>query len=275
MTGLRGSWAVVTGASSGLGADFTRQLAGRGVNVVAAARRMERLSALRREVEEDHGTIVMPVQVDLSTEAGCEMLYESVRDAGIEPLMLVNNAGFGVHGAFLSVPWERERAMLSLDILALVYLTRRFVADMIERGRGYVLQVGSIGGYQSAPTYASYAAAKAYVLHHGEALHHELRGTGVSVTVLSPGVTATEFLDVAGQRPTLYQRLAMMESPRVVRVGLRALFRRRLSVVPGVFNKVSVWLNRVLPRALVVRIAAATMRPPRSGRSTRVSPTAS
>lgn len=257
---IRDSWAVVTGASSGLGSDFTRQLAALGMNVVAAARRADRLEALKHEVEAAHGVTVMPVEVDLGDEAGAERLYRVVADSGIEPLVLVNNAGFGVHGDFLGIPWERERAMLSLDILSLVYLTRRFSADMIERGRGYILQVSSIGGYQSAPTYASYAAAKAYVLHHGEALHHELRDTGVSVTVLSPGVTATEFLDVAGQKPTLYQRVAMMGSERVVRVGIRALFRRRLSVIPGVFNKVTIWLNRLLPRALIVRIAAASMK---------------
>ncbi|MFW5683866.1 MAG: SDR family NAD(P)-dependent oxidoreductase [Spirochaetota bacterium] len=257
---LKGAWAVVTGASSGLGRDFALQLAELGLNVVVAARREERLRELASEIETTYGREVKTVAVDLAGEDGAEELYRAVADAGIEPAVLVNNAGFGAHGYFLDIPWEKERAMLNLDILTLVYLTRRFAADMVARGYGRILQVSSIGAYQSAPSYASYAAAKAYVLHHGEALRHELRGTGVVVTVLSPGVTATEFLDVAGQKPTLYQRLAMMDSPRVARVGIRAMLRGRLSVVPGLFNKVSVSLNRLLPRALVVKIAAATMR---------------
>ena len=257
---LTGAWAIVTGASSGLGRDFALHLAARGANIVAAARRADRLAELEREIAERHGREVLSVTVDLSSEAGVDALHRAVADAGIEPLVLVNNAGFGQWGYFLDIPWEKERAMLNLDIVSLVYATRTFAADMIARGRGYILQIASIGAYQSAPTYASYAAAKSFVLHHGEALRHELRDTGVSVTVLSPGVTATEFLDVAGQKPTLYQRMAMMESERVVEVGIRAMMRRRLSVVPGLFNKVSVQLNRLLPRALVVKAAAATMK---------------
>lgn len=276
---LKGEWAVVTGASSGLGRDFALQLAELGMHVVVAARRVDRLEDLKSEIEGRFGTRVVAVQVDLAGEDGAERLYRSVAEEEIEPLVLVNNAGFGAWGAFLEIPWEKERAMLELDVVSLVYLTRRFAADMVTRGRGLVLQVSSIGAYQSAPTYASYAAAKSFVLHHGEAIGYELRGTGVSVTVLSPGVTATEFLSVAGQKPTAYQRLSMMESDRVVRVGIRAMLRGRMSVVPGFFNAFTVWLNRLLPRRLVVRIAEASMRQPGSGRAaanraTEGSPTA-
>lgn len=264
---LRDHWAVVTGASSGLGRDFAVHLAALGMHVVAAARRADRLDELKRDIEGRFGTRVVPLRIDLAGEEGAERLYHTVAGEGIEPLVLVNNAGFGAWGPFLEIPWEKERSMLALDIVSLVYLTRRFTADMVTRGRGFVLQVASIGAYQSAPTYASYAAAKSFVLHHGEAIGYELRGTGVSVTVLSPGVTATEFLGVAGQKPTPYQRLAMMESERVVRAGVRAMLRRRMSIVPGFFNAFSVWLNRLLPRRLVVRIAEASMRQPGTRRA--------
>lgn len=257
---VRGSWAVVTGASSGLGRDFALQLAEAGMNVVTVARRADRLQELEGEIRERFGTEVISLALDIAGPENAERCYRAVVDARIEPLVLINNAGFGAYGRFLDIPWEKERAMLELDILSLVYLTRRFAADMVERGRGYILQIASIGAYQSAPTYASYSAAKAFVLHHGEAVNYELRDTGVSVTVFSPGVTKTEFLSVADQQPTLYQRIAMMESDRVVRIGLRAMWRRRLSLVPGLFNKVTVFLNRLLPRGLVVRIAAASMR---------------
>ncbi|MFW6232123.1 MAG: SDR family NAD(P)-dependent oxidoreductase [Spirochaetota bacterium] len=264
---LRDQWAVVTGASSGLGRDFALQLAGLGMHVVVAARRADRLEELKREIEGRFGARVLPVQADLAGDDGAERLYQAVAAEAVEPLVLVNNAGFGAWGPFLGIPWEKERSMLELDIVSLVYLTRRFAADMVARGRGYILQVSSIGAYQSAPTYASYAAAKSFVLHHGEAIGYELRGTGVSVTVLSPGVTATDFLAVAGQQPTAYQRLAMMESERVVRVGIRAMLRRRMSVVPGFLNAFTVWLNRLLPRRLIVRIAEASMRQPGSRRA--------
>ncbi len=257
---LRGEWAVVTGASSGLGREFAVQLARMGMHVAAAARRTDRLETLKQEIEGSCGTRVTPVTVDLSTDEGVRELHRTVTDAGIEPLVLVNNAGFGLHGGFLSIDWERERSMLNLDIVSLVHLTRLFASDMAARGRGYIVQVASIAAYQSAPRYASYAAAKAFVLHHGGAVHHELRGSGVSVTVVSPGVTATEFQEVAGQEPTLYTRLAMMPADRVVRAGLSAMVRRRMSVVPGLLNKVSMAFVRLIPRSLAARAARAMMR---------------
>jgi hypothetical protein len=119
--------------------------------------------------------------------------------------------------------------------------------------------VASIAGYQSSPSYASYGAAKSFVLHYGEAIAEELRGSGVSCTVLSPGVARTEFLDVAGQSMTSFHKLTIMESPQVVRVGLRAMFRHRLSVVPGFANKFGVWLNRLVPRRAVVWVVRRLM----------------
>ncbi len=256
---LRGEWAVVTGASSGLGREFAVQLARLGMNVVAAARRTDRLEALKQEIE-GGGTRVMPVTVDLATDDGVRDLYRVVTEAGLEPVVLVNNAGFGLHGDFLAIDWERERSMLTLDIVSLVHLTRLFASDMAARGRGYIVQVASIAAYQSAPRYASYAAAKAFVLHYGGAVHHELRGSGVAVTVLSPGVTSTEFQEVADQEPTLYTRLAVMPADRVVRSGLRAMVRRRMTVVPGLFNKVSMAAVRLIPRSVAARAARAMMR---------------
>lgn len=252
-------WALVTGASSGLGREFSLQLAESGYHLVLVARREDRLRALVSEIGERHGRQALAVPLDLTAGQAVSALTDALADAGITPEVLINNAGFGLHGGFLHPEWERERAMLELNVGALVHLTRVFAEQMIRAGRGFILQVASIAAYQSSPSYASYAASKSYVLHYGEAIAEELSGTGVSCTVLSPGVVRTEFLQVAGQGMTTFHRLTIMESERVVRTALRALFRGRLSVVPGISNKVAVWLNRLVPRRAVVRVVRRLM----------------
>jgi hypothetical protein len=259
MTDLRGRRALVTGASSGLGADFARVLAERGCALVLVARREDRLKQLAEEIAGRHGVDVRVVAASLSEPDAPRTLHEGLAAEGLEVDVLVNNAGFGVFGPFLSIPWEREREMLELDVVAVVHLTKLFAADMVRRGRGWILQVASIGAYQPTPTYATYSAAKAFVLSFGEALAFELRGSGVSVTVVSPGVTATEFLAVSGQQPTLYQRLAMMQSDDVARAGVRAMLRGKPSTVPGLVNKLPAFLMRFTPRRLQARAAHLTM----------------
>lgn len=259
---LRGQHALVTGASSGLGADFARELGRRGCHLVLVARRKDRLLRLASSIEEECGVRVRVIALDLGAPAAPEELHRRVAELGVEVDVLVNNAGFGIFGEFLDIPWERERAMLDLDVRTVVHLTKLFARDMVARESGYVLQVGSIGAYQPSPSYASYAAAKAFVLAFGEALSYELRGSGVSCTVVSPGVTATEFLEVSGQRPTPYQRWVMMESPEVARKAVRAMLRRKPSFVPGLANKLSAFSIRLLPRRWSAALAHYLMREP-------------
>jgi short-subunit dehydrogenase len=259
MSELRGRRALVTGASSGLGADFARVLAEQGCHVVLVARRADRLEALAKELRERRGVEAHAIAMGLSEPDAPRVLHDRVSKLGLEIDVLVNNAGFGTWGEFLGVPWERELEMLQLDVVALVHLTKLFGAEMVRRGRGWILQVASIGAYQPTPTYATYSAAKAFVLSFGEALAFELRRSGVRVTVVSPGVTRTEFLEVAGQRPTLYQRLAMMESADVARAGIRALLRGKPSAVPGLVNQLSAFGMRFTPRRLQARVAHLSM----------------
>lgn len=259
MTKFQDRWALVTGASSGLGAEFARQLAVEGAHLVLVARREDRLQGLADQLSREHGVKTRVVALDLSLPESPESLHRQLAEEGLEIDVLVNNAGFGVFGGFLEIDWERERRMLELDIVALTDLTKRFARDMNSRGRGWILQVASIGAYQPSPTYASYAAAKAYVLNFSEALAYELESTGVVVTVVSPGVTETEFFDVAGQKPTLYQRMMMMKSEAVVRKALEALHRGRRSLIPGLGNAVVVWSLRFLPRRLITAVAARAM----------------
>ena len=256
---LRGKTALVTGASSGLGAEFARQLAGMGCHLILVARREDRLQALKAELEAAAKVRVHVMAADLGVAEAAAALHDRVRTAGLAVDVLVNNAGFGLYGEHMQIPWEREREMLMLDVVALMQLTKLFAADMLARGSGWILQVSSIGAYQPSPTYAAYSAAKSFVLFFGEALNYELRRSGVGVTVLSPGVTATDFLKVAGQQASLYQRLLMMRAPQVVRVGIKAMLKRKPSVIAGRLNAFIAWTTRFTPRRWTAAIAYRLM----------------
>lgn len=260
MQDLTGQWALVTGASSGFGVDFAHLLAERGANLVLAARSVEPMEDLATALQARHGVRTRVVGIDLARPGVGVELHDRLARDGIEIDVLINNAGYGVYGDFLSQPAARTLDMLQLNIVALTELTHAFARDMAARGRGKILLVSSIGGYQATPTYAAYSASKAYVLLFGEALHEELKARGVGVTVLSPGITATRFLEVSGQRPTLYQRLVMMRSRPVARLGLKALYSGRASIVPGWLNALTAWSNRLMPRMVQRRVAFALMK---------------
>jgi short-subunit dehydrogenase len=259
MSDLKGKTALVTGASSGLGVDFATILAERGCNLILVARREDRLRTLAEDLGKRHGIQAHVIAMSLSTLGAPQALYDRIRALNLTVDVLINNAGFGVHGPFADVPWEREQEMLMLDIVALVHLTKLYVREMLARDAGYILQVSSIGAYQSTPTYGTYSAAKSFVLSFGEALNYELRKSDVKVSVLSPGVTETEFLDVAGQRRTLFQRLSIMPSRPVAEIGIAAMLRGKPSKVAGVMNALTAWSLRFVPRRLQAAMANAAM----------------
>lgn len=253
-------YALVTGASSGLGVDFAKQLAARGYNLILVARREDRLRALKADLDGSTGATVHIVTMDLADPSAPEDLHRQMDEAGWPVEVLINNAGIGAFGDFLEITAARQQAMLQLDIMTVAHLTRLFAADMAARGKGYILQVSSIGAYQATPLYAAYAAAKSFVLLYGEAVGAELKARGVTVSVVSPGITKTEFLDVAGQKATLYQRLAMMQSDTVVRAALKGLFGGRRMVVPGITNKLTVFSLRFMPRSWQRAVARQLMK---------------
>ncbi|TDR82883.1 SDR family NAD(P)-dependent oxidoreductase [Paludibacterium purpuratum] len=253
-------WALITGASSGMGVDYARQLAAQGVALVLVARSFEPMRTLADELIARHRVPVQVIAQDLAEPGAAQALKRQIDEQGWQIDLLVNNAGFGVHGDFHRQPLERLQSMLQLNIVALTELTRLFAADMAARGRGEILLVASIGAYQASPTYAAYCASKAYVLLLGEALHEELKPHGVTVTVLSPGVTATNFFEVSGQRATGYQRLMVMPSDAVVRQALAALRARRATLVPGLFNALTVFANRFAPRSWQRKLVYRLMR---------------
>ncbi len=260
-TSIAGKWALITGASSGFGAEFARQFAARGAHLVLTGRGQDALRAIEQEVTQRYQHIkVYIVEQDLGTTDGVLKLYDQVRALGVPIDILINNAGFGLWGNFLDIAWEKEQQLLQVDIVALTYLTRLFAVDMVERRFGYILQMASNGAYQPTPTYAIYSAAKSYVLSFGYALGYELRHAGVHVFVLSPGPTRTGFLNAAGQKENAYQRSVMMDAPTVIKKGIDAMLRGRSSLVVGLPNAWNAWLTRFAPRRLATALAARAMR---------------
>lgn len=257
---LTGKTALVTGASSGLGVDFARELAQRGARVVLVARREDLLKKVQAEIKAAHPVDVITIALDLGAPNAAQALFDLLRQQRVQVDVLVNNAGFGVFGKELDIPWARTEQMLQLDIVALTQLTKLFAREMVQRGFGYVLQVASIGAYQPSPGYAAYSAAKSYVLSFSEALNYELKGTGVSCTAVSPGVTATEFLQVSGQKTSLYQRALMMQSADVARLGVKAMLKRRSSIITGFLNWLIAMSVRFTPRPIVLWSTDRAMR---------------
>lgn len=244
--------ALVTGASAGLGIEFARQLSKRGHRLVLAARRKERLEALAAELGNARA-----VEIDLSRPGAAGELIDNVRDAGETVDLLVNNAGFGLHGRFDKADPERLRQMVDLNCGALTELCRGVLPGMIEARSGAILNVASTAAFQPGPGMAVYFATKAYVLLLSEALHEEVRRSGVRVTALCPGPTRTEFGEVAGfEGGGLLDRVSM-DADNVVRQGLKALDRNRAVAITGVLNKVGAFSTRLVPRALVRKVAGA------------------
>jgi hypothetical protein len=249
--------AIVTGASSGIGAAFARALAREGTHLVLVARRAERLQSLARELSRSHGVDVEPLPLDLSRAEASSSL--AARIEARPPDLLVNNAGFARYGAFTDLPLGPQLELVDVNVRALVELSHAFVRGARARGRGALVQVASTAGYVPVPYEAVYAASKCFVLHFGEALWEELRGTGVRVLTLCPGFTETEFAGVAGLPPKVVLQHGITPEA-VVETALAALQRGSPTVVHGQGTKLAGALGRVAPRRLVLRLVGAWMR---------------
>lgn len=260
MEQVRGKWALVTGASSGIGRDFAFALAEKGAHVVLVARRVEAMERVAEAIRAKHQVEVRVEGVDLAVPGAAGELKQRLDADGVQVEVLINNAGAGVIGEFVDQPLEKIVAVLQLNVVAMTEVTHVFAKAMKERRSGYVVLVGSMAAYQPCPIYAAYAGTKAYVLMMGEALHTELAAYNVGVTVLSPGVTETEFFETAGGEITAAQKRVMMKSRTVVDIGLAAMLKKKSSVVPGVVNRVGTFSARLFPRQLSSRIAYKLMK---------------
>lgn len=258
MKDLRNQTALVTGASSGIGAVFARALAARGSHLILAARSTDRLEALAGELSTRHGVRAIALRADLSRPGAGAELSREVAARGLAVDVLVNNAGFATHGAFDAAPPERERDEIQVNVAAVVDLAHAFLPGMLARGTGAIVNVASTAAFQPVPYMAVYGATKAFVLSFSEALWAEVRGRGVSVLALCPGQTETAFFDVAGDEA----RFGRAETAEVVvERALRALARNRSYVVSGALNYLVAHQSRIFPRGLTARISAALLRP--------------
>jgi uncharacterized protein len=265
--GYADRWALVTGASSGIGAEFARQLAARGMHLILVARREDRLQELAEELDTRHGTQCEVIVADLSNPEEAGRLFKDISSRNIDVELLINNAGFGFVGAVDDTDPQRMMAMIRLNIASLTELTYRFLPAMLKREHGGIINVASIAAFQPVAYMPVYSASKAFVLHFSEALWAECRDRNVTIQGLCPGTTATEFFDVAGASGWLKKQRSHTVA-YVVRKSIKGLDRGRQYVVPGFLNLVLSLSVRLARRKMVVLQSMRFFRPqPKKGRA--------
>ena len=245
---------LITGASSGIGTELARGLAARGLGVTLVARREERLRELATELGSAHGVRAEVVSADVSTERGRKKLFAEVADRGLAVEVLVNNAGFGSGGRFARLDASKEVSMVRTNCEAVVALTRHYLPELERRGRGAVLNIASLIAFQPVPFQATYGATKAFVLSFTDALHEEMRGTGVTVTAVCPGPVRTEFGD-AGGFGGADERIPgplWLDAEKVARDALAAVDRGDRVTVPGPHNQIAALWGQHLPRFVLL-----------------------
>lgn len=246
--------ALITGASSGIGMALARLHAERGGDLVLVARRLDRLNALKQEIEARHGTRVVVIAEDLNEEEAPQRIFEKVEAEGIELSFLVNNAGFALRGKFHELDWTPNRAMIQVNVVAPAALTRAFLPGFVARNSGRILNVASTAALTPGPLQAVYFASKAFVQSFGNAIAEEVRDSRVTVTTLLPGATASEFAQTSGMDQTsLFNRTTSAEE--VARIGYEAMLRGDLDVFAGVTRqrKIMMWVARFLPKRYVLK----------------------
>ena len=252
-------WALVTGASAGIGRALALELAAGGAHLVLTARRCDRLEQLAAHICSRHNVRIELCPADLARPSAPDEIFAFTQGKGIDLDLLINNAGFGAYGDFFRSDLARHLEMVQVNIAAVVHLTRLYLPRMVERRRGDILIVASTAAFQALPFITTYAATKAFDLLFGEGLAEEVRPYGVRVCVLCPGSTTTEFHDVAGQPARMRRH---QETPeKVARTGLCALAAGKAVVISGMANRLGAHAQRLVPRRAVTRIAASLFRP--------------
>jgi short-subunit dehydrogenase len=251
--------ALITGASIGIGLELAREFARHGHPLVLVARSEDRLRWLASELQSQYQVPAEVFVKDLSTETAASELVQALKEAGLSIDILVNNAGFVVYGQFADTDWAEEAQLLYVNLFTLTYLTKLLVKDMRLRGYGRILNIGSTGSFIPSPLNAVYSASKAYVLSFSEAIAEELRGSGVTVTALCPGITRSEFHQRSGMEGIRLLRLGRMEASAVARIGYRGLMSGKRVVVPGFVNQLLVGVVRFAPGGVVTRITKAML----------------
>ena len=256
----RGKWALITGASAGIGVALARELAAGGANLVLTARRRERLESLAEELAAKHKIKTAVFAADLAEPSAPEKIHAFTRAQGIEVELLINNAGFGAYGELPSVEVSKLLDMVQVNCSAVVHLTRLYLPEMMKRHSGDVLILASTASFQAVPYISTYAATKAFDLLFAEGLAEEMKPHGIRVCALCPGSTESEFHAVAGQEK--FARKAET-AEKVARTGLKALAAGKSYVISGLGNYLGAQGERLVPRRMVTRIAAGMFKPPK------------
>lgn len=256
-----GKWALVTGASAGIGAALARELAVQGAHVVLTARRGERLERLGQEFAAKHKVKTEVVVADLTQSSGREKIFGFTQDKGIEVELLINNAGFGAYGEFVGIETQRLLQMVEVNCAAVVHLTRLYLPEMMKRRHGDVMIVASTASFQGVPYLSTYAATKAFDLLFAEGLAEEMRPYGIRVCALCPGSTESEFQEVAGQTGVTASMRRRETAEKVAQTGLRALAAGKHYVISGLGNYLGAHSQRLVPRSVVTHFAAKMFRP--------------
>jgi short-subunit dehydrogenase len=255
----RNKWALVTGASAGIGVALATELAAGGTHLILTARRQDRLEALAQALAKTHAIEAEIFVADLAERESPEKIFAFTKQKGLATELLINNAGFGQYGELPEVGTERLLDMVQVNCSAVVHLTRLFLPDMVSRGRGDILILSSTAAFQAVPYISTYAATKAFDLLFAEGLAEEMKPHGIRVCALCPGSTESEFHTVAGQEQ--FTRAKQETAEKVARTGLQALAAGQSYVISGLGNYLGVHSQRIVPRRTVTRIAASMFRP--------------
>lgn len=245
---------LITGASSGIGWELAKLFASDSSNLVLVARREDKLEELADMLKSEYGVDVFIVPIDLSKKPAPRQIFSKLRKEGIQIDVVVNNAGFGARGSVLELDTGLQMDMIQVNVAALTHLTRLFLPGIVERGRGGILNVGSLAGFQPGPNLAVYYATKAYVLSFTEALSEEITNPNIKITCLAPGPVRTEFGRKSELDDSLLFKLSLMDVGPVAKAGYEGFRKGKVIVIPGIKQKITPFMGRFIPRSLVRKI---------------------
>ncbi|NOX86660.1 MAG: SDR family oxidoreductase [Chlorobi bacterium] len=251
---------LITGASSGIGKELAYVFAEQKYNLIITARRKNRLEEIKRDIENKHNVSVHLFDMDLSVGGSAEKLYKKVKDNKLQIDVLINNAGFGMKGGFSEIDPDKEERMLFLNMISLTKLSRLFGKDMVETGQGHIINIASTAAFQPVPWLAAYSATKAYVLSFSEAIAFELKDDNVKVTVINPGVTRSEFSQVAGFEKEPNTGTKIPTSRDVAEFTYRMMKNGKVMAIHGFMNNLMATGQRFTPRGLTTKIAGKMMK---------------